>query len=151
LLILQVGRSHSKTAASFIRPSRTPDETQSFVQAVQQKYASEFLEGPVSSQINVISGKVAEEVGFDKIRRQLAQLTELKIVLVDGMRVNTAETDGQSIKAICPKIVELDLSRNLFESCAEIIKICRELERVKSLRLKYVNYLRRILTWTNIL
>lgn len=78
-------------------------------------------------------------MGFDKIRRQLAQLTELKIVLVDGMRVNTAEADGQNIKAICPKIVELDLSRNLFESCAEIIQICRELERVRSLRLKYVN------------
>lgn len=77
-------------------------------------------------------------MGFDKIRRQLAQLNELKIVLVDGMRINAAEIEGQTIKDVCPKIVELDLSRNLFESCAEIIRICGELEKVKSLRLKYV-------------
>lgn len=84
----------------------------------------------------MISGKVAEEVGFDKIRRQLAQLNELKIVLVDGMRINAAEIDGQSIRDVCPKIVELDLSRNLFERCLEIIRICGELKRVRSLRLK---------------
>lgn len=93
------------------------------------------MQGSVSSSVNVISGKVAEEVGFDKIRRQMAQLDELKIVLVDGMRMNAAEIAGQQIRDTCPKIVELDLSRNLFESCAEIIRICGELESLKSLRL----------------
>jgi len=138
LLIQWVGRSPSKTAASFLRPSRVPDETRNFVEAVRHKYASDFTQGPISSVQNFISGKVAEEVGFDKIRRQLAQLNELKIVLVDGMRINAAEIDGQSIRDVCPKIIELDLSRNLFESCAEIIHICGELDRVRSLRLKYV-------------
>lgn len=83
-----------------------------------------------------ISGKIVYEVGFDKIRAQLAQLHELKIVLVDGMRIAQAETEDKKIRKVCPKIVELDLSRNLFQTCEEIIKICAELDNLRSLRLK---------------
>lgn len=83
-----------------------------------------------------ISGKVVEEVGFDKIRAQLAELTELRIVIVDSQRIRTATANGEGISETCPKIVELDLSRNLFETCSEIIKICSELRNLKSLRLK---------------
>jgi tubulin-specific chaperone E len=140
LILIQIlGRSSSKTAASFIRPSRAADSTQSFVEAVHQKYASGVTERrnvpALKSQIE-ISGKVVEEVGFDKIRRQLAQLHELKIVIVDGMRVAVAERGEKRIKEVCPKIVELDLSRNLFEYYDEIMNICRELEHLKVLRLK---------------
>lgn len=84
----------------------------------------------------VISGKVAEEVGFDKIRLQLSQLHELKIIIVDGLRINCAEKDGKAIREVCPKIVELDLSRNLFEIWEEVVHICRELDDLRSLRLK---------------
>lgn len=87
----------------------------------------------------MISGaKFAEEVGFDKIRAQLAQLHELKIVLVDGLQVDHAENPNRRIRDVCPKIVELDLSRNLFESCSEIIHICGELDNLRTLKLKYV-------------
>ncbi len=84
----------------------------------------------------ISSKKLAEEVGFDKIRAQLAQLHELKIVLVDGMKVNLAERPDKKIKDVCPKIAELDLSRNLFESCKEIVHICRELKSLRTLKLK---------------
>jgi hypothetical protein len=84
----------------------------------------------------MISGKkVAEEVGFDKIRAQLAQLHELKIVLVDGLQVYCAEKD-KTIRDVCPKIAELDLSRNLFESCMEILRISGELDNLRTLKLK---------------
>jgi hypothetical protein len=106
---------------------------------VHQKYASEITERRdalvAESQIE-ISGKVVEEVGFDKIRQQLAQLHELKIVIVDGLRVAIAENAERGIKETCPKIIELDLSRNLFEDYQEIMKICRGLENLKILRLK---------------
>lgn len=85
----------------------------------------------------MISGKkVAEEVGFDKIRAQLAQLHELRIVLVDGLQVNSAEKPENTIRNVCPKIAELDLSRNLFESCKEIVCICGELDNLRTLKLK---------------
>lgn len=135
----QAGRSKSKTSASFIRPSRAADTSCSFVEAVHQKYASEFTQHllePREEKLVVISGKVAEEVGFDKIRKQLAQLSELKIVLVDAMKIDHAETDLKKIRDVCPKIVELDLSRNLFTGCREIIKICGELDKLRDLRIK---------------
>lgn len=96
---------------------------------------------PISSgpQI-VISGKVAEEVGFDKIRKQQAQLSELRIVILDGMRIATAATaaGGQEkpIREVCPKATELDLSRNLFTRFDTVAEICSQLELLRGLRLK---------------
>lgn len=108
---------------------------------MNQKYASEITQRRdtlFAGRYIEISGKVVKEVGFDKIRQQLAQLHELRIVIVDGLRIATAQQDGRKVKEVCPKIVELDLSRNLFESCDDIIAICYELENLRALRLKYV-------------
>ena len=120
--------------------STRADPEQSFVQAVHQKYATEItapqLPTALDKQIE-ISGKVVEKVGFDKIRKQQSQLDELKIVIVDGFRVSSAEDPDRKIRDVCPKIVELDLSRNLFETCKHIIKICEELHSLRSLRIKY--------------
>ncbi|KAL5314003.1 hypothetical protein ACEPPN_018427 [Leptodophora sp. 'Broadleaf-Isolate-01'] len=128
------GSSPSPTAASFIlSSSRTADPEQSFVDAVREKYGTPATTDD-SDEI-IISGKTVEEVGFDKIRAQQARLHELKIVLVDGQRVSIAERSTLEIRTVCPKIEELDLSRNLFDSLAEVAKICTELESLKSLRL----------------
>lgn len=119
-----------------------PDFVESFVEAVHRKYASEDIERRdeqnelIKKKEIEISGKVVYEVGFDKIRKQMAQLDELKIVLVDGMRIVKATTEGKRIRDVCPVITELDLSRNLFQSCGEIVQICAELDCLKSLRLK---------------
>ncbi|KAF7912912.1 uncharacterized protein EAF01_001933 [Botrytis porri] len=140
--------SNAPTPASFIRPTRKPDPEQSFVEAVFHKYASGDGLNP-DKQI-VISGKVAEEIGFDKIAEQQAQVHELKIVLVDGQRINRAHTrlhDASAAPVVaksatdltvgeaCPSIVELDLSRNLFASLDEIENICSQLKNLKTLRL----------------
>jgi hypothetical protein len=77
-------------------------------------------------------------VGFDKIREQQSRLHELKIVLVDGMRIN-AGRDSQrhsAISIVCPSILELDLSRNLFERFQQIDDIIGQLGQLRKLRLK---------------
>ncbi|KAF4632544.1 hypothetical protein G7Y89_g5575 [Cudoniella acicularis] len=126
--------SSSPTVASFIRSNRLSNHERNFVEAVHEKYATVSLpEKPIE-----ISGKIAEEIGFDKIWKEQSKLQELKIVLVDGLRINKAG-DGQNIRATCPKIVELDLSRNLFQDIEEVVKICGELDDLKSLKLKFTN------------
>lgn len=112
------------------------------LEAVQEKYASEVTadQTPISSgpQI-IISGKVAEEIGFDKIRQQQARLNELKIVILDGLRIDRASDPSlqeKSIRDVCPKVVDLDLSRNLFTSLEEVVGICSQLEVLRGLRLK---------------
>lgn len=130
------------TAASFVRPTRPADKPQSFVAAVKDKYASEYggdgrgAAGAAVAQI-VISGKVAEEVGFEKIRRQQAQIQDLKFAILDGQRMASARDEGEpGIEETCPSITQLDLSRNLFEGLRPIVEVCRELPKLENLSIK---------------
>ena len=106
-----------------------------------------------------ISGKTVEEVGFDKINRQLAALQELKIVVLDGLCVagvndfpREAEENStdpthpsarwafvEGLRSKNLSIVELDLSRNLLETWIDIIGICGALKHLAALDLKYVH------------
>ncbi len=124
-----------------MRPTRPADRPRTFVEAVYDKYASEVTAGQVPVRPGreiVISGKVAEEVGFDKIRRKLAQVGELRIVLLDSTCVASAGgVDGEkSIRETCPRIAELDLSRNLLAHLGTVVHICRQLNDLTSLRVK---------------
>ncbi|KAL4913692.1 hypothetical protein BDW62DRAFT_192135 [Aspergillus aurantiobrunneus] len=139
-------RNHP-TTGSFVRPSRQADSPRSFLDALRVKYASES-EQTVARQAEKpieFNGKIAEEVGFDKIRKQLAELEELKIVILDGLRVagvlaqeagreQVEEARGE-IERTCPKIVELDLSWNLLNNWKDVADICGPLRRLKLLRL----------------
>ena len=120
-----------------------PDAPQTFLSALQSKYAGVSAEDQTPARQIKFSGKVAEEVGFDKIRRQQAQLHELQFVILDDLQVAYAmdpeAKDGlDSIGRVCPKVKELDLSRNLFERFGPIVEICAELRQLRSLRAKYV-------------
>lgn len=122
---------------------------------MHKKYASDApsSDGQPLAPSNAIeiSGKIVEEVGFEKIRRQLATLHELRIVLLDGLCMGgvlacprSAVSNApwlQEIKEIektCPKIVELDLSRNLIECWEDVAGICTTLAALRSLKVKYV-------------
>ncbi|KAF1989515.1 RNI-like protein [Aulographum hederae CBS 113979] len=152
------------TAASFVRPTRVFDPPRNFIEALREKYASDIpnlkesgiqsmfvTTAPLANKPIVISGKEVEEVGFDKIRKQLAELDALRIVLLDHLRISRPVTDGIArswngegsydvrdrqweIKQTCPKITDLDLSYNVFEDWREVASICEELPALKSLR-----------------
>ncbi|RDW71919.1 hypothetical protein BP5796_07953 [Coleophoma crateriformis] len=132
-------QSTSSTAASLISARKVVlDPRQTFVEAVRHKYATNLADplgpGAAEQKIMISISKVAEEVGFAKINAILAQLNRLRIVIVDGLSIYSADEPGE-IKATCPAIVELDMSRNLFEDITPILKICGELEALKILRL----------------
>lgn len=132
------GASKSLTAASFVRPSRPADAPQSFVAALKAKYVEKDTESSEvpTSQIK-FAGKVAEEVGFDKVRRQLAQLDELKIAILDGVHMAFARCDGdQAVADVSPKLSHIDLSRNLFDTLGPVVDICRDLPGLKKLAIK---------------
>lgn len=145
----QPGLSHSPTSASFIRPSRRHDPPSTFLEALSSKYVSDTDASAQESTI-LISGKVVEEVGFDRIRRQLANLPDLRIVILNGLRVGglLAEPwiedqelrlqERRRIKDQRFKIVELDLSKNVLERWADVAGICGGLKALRSLKLEYV-------------
>lgn len=156
MLINSTGKSNQSTAGSFVRPSRPSEPPRSFLEALREKYASEFeqtlVQGTPSAQSATqkaieISGKVVEEVGFDKIRKQLAELQELRIVLLDGLRISGVLSSydqpdvqvreaAKDIAVTCPKVIELDLSRNLLCRWREVWEICNQLKHLKRLKLK---------------
>ena len=124
-----------------MRLTRPADWPRTFVEAVHDKYASEVTADrtPVRAGRDiVISGKVAEEVGFDKIRRQLANVAELKIVILDALCITSAGPGPgeKSIRETCPRIVELDLSRNLLAAFGTVVDVCEQLADLRSLRVK---------------
>jgi len=160
----QAGISKHPTAGSFVRPNRRHDPSRTFIEALRRKYASEsdveivYTNGKPSNDNAVslpekivrISGKEVEKVGFDKIRRQLADLHELRIVILDDLCMAQPITDdvrrawvtgrdvelSNVIRDVCPNIVELDLSRNLFEDVREVATICEQLNKLTDLGIK---------------
>lgn len=141
-LSLRPGLHKSPTAASFVRPARPAEKPRAFLEALQEKYAGEVTAEQQPRSLGpqvVISGKVAEEIGFDKIRKQQARLGELSLVFVDDMRVDSASAAGgheERIRDVCPKVTELALSRNLLESLGPVVEICSHLDELRGLRLK---------------
>ena len=137
---MRLGHSDSSTAASFVRPTRPKDTSQGFLSALKEKYLSDPSQdknGQSEGQIFFSGRKVAEEVGFDKIWKKLAQVKDLKIVILDGMRMAVAREEGDdSIAESCPSIVHVDLSRNLFETIGPVVDICAELKTLRKLTIK---------------
>lgn len=151
---VKLGKSNKPTAASFIRPERPVDKPLSFLQAAHEKYVSELQalqensEAAASKPIE-ISGKIVEEVGFDKIRKHLAALHELRVIILDGLRVHGVlaeqgvdrdqrEKEIKRIGQTCPRVTELDLSRNLIRDWQDLADICSQLDALRALKLKYV-------------
>ncbi len=153
----QIGISQKPKAGSFVRPSRPADISLTFVDAIRRKYASEITNDGTNTQGHVagdesdirISGKTVEKVGFEKVRKQLADLQKLRIVILDGLCIarpqarsskephdglGSFRSNASDVQDTCSKVVELDLSRNLFEEWDEIIDICKQLPDLESLR-----------------
>lgn len=120
------------------------------MEALGKKYAPGDDGGPATEVEIKISGKLVEEVGFDKIREQLAMLPELRIVVLDGLCIAGVQArpwigsselriqDRQRIREQRFKIRELDLSRNLLETWADVAEICSSLKSLHSLKVEYV-------------
>jgi tubulin-specific chaperone E len=152
--------SSAPTAGSFIRPSRTPDLLRSFLDALRFKYAagdtsrSGFTISNAESGASIpngnvieISGKVVEEVGFERIRQQQAVLQNLRIVLLDGLCVlgitldrhdpNARVAAQEAVAQTCPDLFELDLGWNLLETWADVAEICLPLKKLQVLKVRY--------------
>lgn len=145
-----VGKSPSSTAASFIRPNRPEDTPLGFIEGIKSKYAT--VEDLSDDSIR-ISGKAVEEVGFDKIQRQLAALPELKIIILDGLPVKSLsnpraqdngirdgsfDLDSEAVHWLQQlKVEELDLSRTLLETWGDVLAMVSLLLNLSTLKLSY--------------
>lgn len=128
-----------------MRSTIETDPWRSAVEAVRVKYAPNdgvFEDLPVQHDSKGclptvwISGKEVEEIGYSKINKQQAQLSELRIVVLDQMLVSSRSSAPSSLSKVCPSIVELDLSRDLIESVDDVALICSDLNGLRSVNLE---------------
>lgn len=152
LMRAELGRSKNSTAASFVRPSRKHEAPLGFLEALRKKYIIGDSAIDVSHGVDIyFNGKLAEEVGFDKVHKRFAVLHDLKIVALDNLCVKgidpspakeSEDTDGfrvrtRKIRETSPNITQLGLSRNVIESVRDVFALCSVLPQLESLDLRY--------------
>ena len=137
--------STSETAASFIRPSRPSDSPRTFLEALTFKYGGKDNVIGLAQPVE-ISGKTVEEVGFEKIRRQQAQLQDLRVAVLDELQVcgiaeapldlDSMKRAQKDIAETCPNIQELDLGWSLLEDWQAVADICLPLQKLRILKVR---------------
>lgn len=130
------GRASAPFAGSFIRPTRRFDEPLTFVEALYHKYRPQ----EVDDRKVTISGKVVEEIGFGKIRQQLANVQTLKTLDLSHSRIAGGQKDRQftvsEIRNLSLRVETLDLGSNLLDSWKDVVSIIKGLRHLKCLRLQ---------------
>ncbi|KAK9433390.1 hypothetical protein V1505DRAFT_337805 [Lipomyces doorenjongii] len=126
-------------SATFVKVGRKFDKKRSFLEALKERYAPDKVDELEKVDIT-FGNKVAERVGFDKIRKLQAQLDKLSLVALDRQCI-AYPSDG--LCSFCPSIQDLDLSCNLFDHLVDVAKITVQLPRLQLLRLNG----NRIISW----
>ncbi|KAJ3211916.1 hypothetical protein HDU67_004188 [Dinochytrium kinnereticum] len=79
---------------------------------------------------------VVEMVGWEEVSRRQSKVWRLREISLAGMEVGWIGSEVPGLLGmICPSVVDLDLSRNLFSRWAEVAMVCCELPALESLRL----------------
>ncbi|XP_052790849.1 tubulin-specific chaperone cofactor E-like protein [Mya arenaria] len=80
-----------------------------------------------------------------------AELDYLRNMCLSECGIRTSGLEAQSLKSLCPNVVDLDLAGNLIESWAEILPVLSELENLKFLNLarnKITKEQEALMTWS---
>ena len=128
------GRDSAPLAGSFLRPSRRFDKPVTFTNALWNKYRPETVnDGKIE-----ISGKVVDEVGFDKIGQQMSNVATLKFLDLSHSRIAAQQTQRvlSDIESLDLIVGTLDLGSNLFETWPDLRAIAQKLKHLTCLRLQ---------------
>ena len=106
----------------------------SFQEALINKYQESQPDDTVLSLGD--SAIPVETVGWDKIKRKQYNLSNLNIVGLSGYGVGYC-CETPSLMEMCPRIQDLDLSRNLLAEWSDIKNITCGLSELESLRLSF--------------
>ncbi|XP_065350696.1 tubulin-specific chaperone E [Cloeon dipterum] len=122
------------TAGSFVRLHKVT-LGRCCSEALLEHYESNF-EAQLTSFRTGSSGvlKTAEFVGFDKHLEKISNHHSLQIVVLSGLAIR----DGDSrLSELCPKVEELDVSKNLLSNVEDLASIVKQLPRLKTLLISH--------------
>lgn len=119
---------------------------------MRKKYVTGDTTKDASNGVDIyFNGKLAEEVGFDKVHKQFAALHDLETVALDNLCVRGIDPSPakepkvtDSFKAhtleigeTSPSIRRLGLSRNVIEFIRDVSALCSVLPQLEFLDLRY--------------
>lgn len=125
-----------ETSGSLVRLEKVL-EGQSIISAIQERYggSDQLMDSKEREEIQkAINAPLFEMVGFEKISELQSSFESLTVVGVREHRVKSAGEPGQ-LRRMCPNVVELDLSRNLFNSWLTVHQITSQLPKLSVLEL----------------
>ncbi|KAF5288067.1 hypothetical protein FQR65_LT12117 [Abscondita terminalis] len=121
-------------SASFIRPDKV-HIGRSVVKAITSRYGhseeatQRLSEEELFSIQKSLNAPFLQLVGFEKVYDRQSKLEKLKII---NLRLqNVANLEGPPLIEVCPNLVELDVSKNLFTSWTTIFEMCTHLEHLQ--------------------
>lgn len=125
-------------SGSFIRPAKANFGI-SCPAAIRERYGE--VKGDETAGIDrkglellqkEINARFLEVVGFDKVNRQQSDFSKLQVVWLREHQVNAAGAPGELFQ-LCPRIRELDLSRNLLNNWTTVAEIAVQLQFLRIL------------------
>ncbi|XP_047109126.1 tubulin-specific chaperone E [Schistocerca piceifrons] len=125
-------------SGSFIRPAKANFGV-SCPEAIRERYGE--VKGDETAGIDrkglellqkEINARFLEVVGFDKVNRQQSDFSKLQVVWLREHQVSTAGSPGELFQ-LCPRIRELDLSRNLLNNWTAVAEIAIQLQFLRIL------------------
>ncbi|XP_031356946.1 tubulin-specific chaperone E-like [Photinus pyralis] len=128
--------TRTPTSGSFIRPEKV-HLGRSVMKAITSRYgqmddeaAAKLTEAELYSIQKTMNAPFLEFVGFDEVASKQSNFQKLEVI---NLRLqNVSNIDGQvGLRELCPHVVELDVSKNLFTEWTTIFNICLQLELLK--------------------
>lgn len=132
--------TRTPTSGSFIRPEKV-HLGRSVMRAITSRYgqmddeaAAKLTEAELYSIQKTMNAPFLQFVGFDEVAMKQSNFQELEVI---NLRLqNVSNNDGQiNLRDVCPNVVELDISKNLFTEWTIIFNICLQLELLKWLNI----------------
>lgn len=121
-------------SASFIRPEKV-HLGRSVLKAITSRYGhseeatARLTDEELSSIQKSLNAPFLELVGFEKVYDRQSQLEKLHVINLRAQ--NASSLDGPPMKEVCPNVVELDISKNLFTDWVTIFKLCSQLDHLQ--------------------
>lgn len=82
-----------------------------------------------------INAPFLEMVGFSKVNKKQSKFDQLEIICLREEAISNAG-EPRELEILCPKLSELDISKNLFNSWQNVSDICVQLNSLTRLNVR---------------
>ncbi|KAF5279447.1 hypothetical protein FQA39_LY05557 [Lamprigera yunnana] len=124
----------AEQSGSFVRPDKV-QLGRSIVSAITSRYGqseeatAKLTDEELSSIQKSLNAPFLQLVGFEKVSHRQSKYEKLEIINLRQQNVSCLE--GPELRSICPNLIELDVSKNLFTNWTVVFDVCEQLDHLQ--------------------